>query len=561
MPSRTRLLFVITQFDTGGVQFQLWLRLTHLDPSRYDCRVAVLTGGESYLLDRVRGLGVPVDMLHIDTDRALWRRVRRVRQYIASVQPDVVDTLLMWDNVYGTAAAALAGVPCIVAELQNNRESVRRSYSPGFRALEAFALRFLCDHVVCCSQAVFDSYARVFPGFGRKASVIHDAIDITQPIPPRAQARQALGLPADAPIVGTIGRLVEQKDHDTLLRAASRLVALHPEALIVIAGYGPLHDRLVAQRERLCLSDRVRFLGEITNPYLFYAAVDVFAMTSRWEGFPVVLLEAMSAGLPVVSTRVGGIAEAITHGTSGLLAEAGDERTLAASMAALLDNQVMRSRIGAAARQEVARYGIHELIACWRHLYGQGGRPRQVAGTPAAVSVPGPVPPGLALPERATRILVWRLCPMGRLLTLVTDVRRRYPDAEIDCVCQSNAADSVCTAGMRPIPYGDGRFTARRLGPAALFNLRRRHYDLVLVPFNQPTREGYAAAEWCAAWAGRGPAYGMSAWSDQVEPVAALTPGSVIAHRWLGSPRLLRDAVLSALTLVRGAVARRAVTS
>ena len=266
MPSRTRLLFVITQFDTGGVQFQLWLRLTHLDPSRYDCRVAVLTGGESYLLDRVRGLGVPVDMLHIDTDRALWRRVRRVRQYIASVQPDVVDTLLMWDNVYGTAAAALAGVPCIVAELQNNRESVRRSYSPGFRALEAFALRFLCDHVVCCSQAVLDSYARVFPGFGRKASVIHDAIDITQPIPPRAQARQALGLPADAPIVGTIGRLVEQKDHDTLLRAASRLVALHPEALIVIAGYGPLYDRLVAQRERLGLSDRVRFLGEITNP-------------------------------------------------------------------------------------------------------------------------------------------------------------------------------------------------------------------------------------------------------------------------------------------------------
>jgi glycosyltransferase involved in cell wall biosynthesis len=557
---RIRVVFVITQFDTGGVQFQLWLRLKHLDLERYDCRVAVLTDGSSYLLDRVRSLGVPVDFLHIDAERALWRRVGTIRDYFARLRPDVVDTLLTWDSVYGTIAAALARVPLIVTELQNHRISVRRGYTLAFRALEAFALRLLSDQVVCCSQAVHRSYARAIPGLADKSSVIHDAIDIEQTFPYRADARRALGLPLDVPIVGTIGRFTEQKDHDTLLRAARRLVDRQPHSLVAIVGYGPLHERLLEQCDRLGLADHVRFLGEITDPYAFYAAVDVFVMTSRWEGFPVVILEAMTAGRPVVSTRVGGIAEAIEQGRSGFLSEPGDDEGLAAAMAQLVADETLRARLGAAARQDVERYSIQRLAGKWTRLYesswGQG------AGHAAA---PAELPEGAqtarpetaSLPSHASRILLWRLCPLPRLLQLASDLRQRFPDATIECVCQTSVAGRLEKAGVRPIPYGEGRFSPLRLGGRQLVQLRRRDYDLVLLPFNEPTRHGYATAEVCAIWAGRGVAFGVAAWSGHIELIDSLSWASFVRTRWLSSPRHATDLIQSGSVLVRSVLSAR----
>jgi glycosyltransferase involved in cell wall biosynthesis len=559
MPQRIRVVFVITQFDTGGVQFQLWLRLRHLDPARYDCRVAVLTHGSSYLLDRVQALGVPVDFLHIEHERALWRRVAAVRDYLASVRPHVVDTLLTWDNVYGAIAATLARVPMIVSELQNDRIAVRRGFSLGFRALEAFALRRLSDHVVCCSHAVHRSYLQAIAGLAGKSSVIHDAIDVTQAVPDRADARRRLGLPLDVPIVGTIGRFTEQKDHATLLRAARALVNQHPRSLVAIVGYGPLHDSLLEQCERLGLSSHVRFLGELTDPYPLYAAVDVFVMTSRWEGFPVVLLEAMAAGRPVVSTHVGGIAEAVEHGTSGFLTAPGDDGAMATALARLVADEGLRLRLGAAARAAVQPYAIERLALQWIRLYECSRElgARRVVLPPESYSGAGPVAEASPLlPVRASRILLFRLCPLDRLLQLASDLRRRYPDAAIECVCQTGVATRVEKAGIHPIPYGEGRFSPLRLGWRQLAVLRGR-YDLVLLPFNEPTRRGYAAAEVCAAWAGRGAAFGIAAWSEQTELVDTVSWGSIIRTRVLSSPQRISDLIQSARILVSTALLAR----
>ncbi len=559
MSARIRVVFVITQFDTGGVQFQLWLRLKHLDRERYDCRVAVLTHGSSYLLDRVHALGVPVDFLHIEHERVLWRRVATVRAYLASVRPHVVDTLLTWDNVYGAIAATLAGVPMIVSELQNDRVAVRRGYTLGFRALEAFALRRLADHVVCCSHAVHRSYAQAMSGFAGKSSVIHDAIEVMQPVPDQAEARRHFGLPLDVPIVGTIGRFTEQKDQATQLRAARAQVDQHPRSLVAIVGYGPLHDSLIEACERLGLSGDVRFLGEITDPYPFYAAVDVFVMTSRWEGFPVVLLEAMASGRPVVSTDVGGIAEADEHGTSGFLTAPGDDAAIASALARLVADEPLRARFGVAARAAVEPYSIHRSGLQWIRLYELSGKldARSPAAVPASYGRTAIVQDeSAALPAGASRILLFRLCPLERMLQLASDLRRRYPDAAIDCVCQTSVASRVEKAGIRPIAYGEGRFSPLRLGWRQLVNLRRR-YGLVLLPFNEPTRRGYAAAEACAAWAGRGAVFGVAAWSERTEVVDTVSWGSIVRSRWLSSPQHVSDLIQSARVLVSTALLAR----
>ncbi|OGA50716.1 MAG: hypothetical protein A3G25_11480 [Betaproteobacteria bacterium RIFCSPLOWO2_12_FULL_63_13] len=276
-----------------------------------------------------------------------------------------------------------------------------------------------------------------------------------------------------------------------------------------------------------------------------------------------VLLEAMAAGRPIVSTRVGGVAEAIDDGRNGFLCEAGDDRALAVAMSRLLGDEALRRRVGESARQDVSRYAIQHLVEDWNRVYALC--PSQVHRQAAAIvrsRAPGESAnlQGVEWPARAARILLWRLCPMDRFLYLVGDLRRRFPGVEIDGVCQAGMAGRLEAAGVRPISYGEGRFSARRLGVRRLLQLRRR-YDLVLVPFNQPTCDGYTSAGLCAVWAGRGRAVGLAAWTDSVSPVVALSWGTIVRERCLTSSQLVGDLLMSGLVLLRGALlARRALT-
>ena len=510
---RVRILFLITQFDTGGVQFQLYLRLRHLDPQRFDARVLVLTGGTSYLLDKVRALGVPVEILHLD-DCSLAGKVLRIRKAIAAVGPDIVDAMLGWDITYGNAAATLANVPFIVAEIQNERKAVTAETSLAFRILQGLALRCFCDTVVCCSYRAQDSYLRAMPWLASRTTVIHDAIDgAAHPQTTRDTDRAALGIAPGAVVVGTIGRLVDQKDHATLIRAAARVTSAQPETFFIIAGYGQLRDQLESQIAESGLTDRVRLLGEITDPQRFYALVDVFVLTSRWEGFPVVLLEAMAAGKPVVSTDVGGITEMIEHGKSGMLCPPGNDEGLAAALLRVVQNAGLRARYGAQGHERVVSlFAIQRLISEWHEIYRKGLEDRRgLAIVPDRDAVHDDEQPAINWPASAQRILVWRLCPFDDYASLIRALRARYPNAIIDGLCQASAVASVSPllTGGRAIPYGDGSFSLARLGTRTL-ELRNSGYDLALVPYNAAGRTGYRQAETAAAWISPGRAFGVT---------------------------------------------------
>jgi glycosyltransferase involved in cell wall biosynthesis len=510
---RIRILFLITQFDTGGVQFQLYLRLRHLDPRRFDARVIVLTGGTSYLLDKVKALGVPVDVLHLD-DCSLAGKVLRIRSAIAAIGPDIVDSMLGWDITYGNAAATLANVPFIVAEIQNERRAVIAETSRAFRLLQGLALRCFCDTVVCCSLRARDSYVGAMPWLASRTTVIHDAIDGATHRPTTRDAdRATLRITPHTLVIGTIGRLVDQKDHATLIRAAARVLSARPDTLVLIAGYGVLRDRLEKQIFEAGLQDRVRLLGEITDPQRFYAVVDIFVMTSRWEGFPVVLLEAMAAGKPVVSTEVGGISEMIEHGKSGLLCPTGEDERLAAALLRLIEDPGLRARYAAQGHERVVSlFAIQRLISDWQDIYFGG-----VDDTRSADVIPwsgsaAASDPGFTWPVGVHRILVWRLCPLQDYAALVRSLRARYPEAVIDSLCQTSAVDHVAPLHHegRAIPYGEGSFTLARLGAARLLELGSAGYDLAIVPYNAVGRGGYRPAETAAAWIAPRRAFGVT---------------------------------------------------
>jgi glycosyltransferase involved in cell wall biosynthesis len=179
----------------------------------------------------------------------------------------------------------------------------------------------------------------------------------------RVEARRALDIPPAAAVVTTVGRLTGIKQHTLFLDVFARVAARHPGAIAVVAGDGELRAHLEAHATALGVAGQVRWLGWRRDLATIYGATDVFLLTSRNEGTPVALIEAMASGVPGVSTDVGGVKDVIDSADAGVRAPFGDIAALAAGVDALLEDPARRRAMGARARASVlARFDIERLV-------------------------------------------------------------------------------------------------------------------------------------------------------------------------------------------------------
>jgi len=189
----------------------------------------------------------------------------------------------------------------------------------------------------------------------------------------RAQARRDLGLAESADVISTVGRLTAIKQHRLFLDTIARVAATRPDVVALIAGDGELRSDLEAYAAGLKIADRVRFLGWRRDLANIYAATDVFLLTSRNEGTPVALIEAMASGVPGVSTDVGGVKDVITSEDVGARVANGDPDALAAPIVRYLGDRELRRQSGLRARAAVLdRYGmdrlVNDILALYREL-------------------------------------------------------------------------------------------------------------------------------------------------------------------------------------------------
>ena len=219
------------------------------------------------------------------------------------------------------------------------------------------------------------------------------------------ELRSVLGIPPDAFVVGWLGRMTEIKRADVLLRA---FAAISDQSHLLLAGDGPLRPSLEGLARELGVGSRVHFAGFRDDVGAVYAACDVVALTSANEGTPVSVIEALAAGVPVVSTNVGGVADIVDDGRTGLLAPPGDVAAIASGLRRLADHPEERLRMGESARATVIeRYSVSRLVrdvdALYRELLGQAKAPqprrkRALPPTLAGASI--------ARAERRLRILL-----------------------------------------------------------------------------------------------------------------------------------------------------------
>ena len=214
-----------------------------------------------------------------------------------------------------------------------------------------------CDHVTAVGRFVKQALVDNEGIEASRVEVIHNGID-PESFPPvntqaRAQARRELGVGDDCPLVMQVARLHSVKDHATAVRAFAQVIKRLPDARLCLVGDGALREELEALVRELEVQDRVLFTGVRADVKRLLPAADLFMLSSLSEGISVTLLEAMSVGLAIVATRVGGNPEVVEHGVTGLLSDRRDDNALAQNILALLSDPEKRKACAQAGRRRL----------------------------------------------------------------------------------------------------------------------------------------------------------------------------------------------------------------
>ena len=276
-----------------------------------------------------------------------------------------------YSNVFGVFWGRLAGTAAIIT----SRRWDQREGSPGLRRLNRLAFRGSAA-VVANSERVQQALTREDGVPAPRTALIPNFVEAEAFERPDSRElglrRQAVGLPPDAPVVGIVANLRPVKDHGLFLRMAALVAASDARVHFAIIGEGDQRERLEGETARLGFAGRVHFLGLVPNRPNPFQLVDIATLTSRTEGFPNSILEAMAAGRPVVATAVGGVPDAVVEGVTGFMVPVGAEESFAAAVLRLLGDGALARRCGEAGQARAReRFSETRVLADIQALYAR----------------------------------------------------------------------------------------------------------------------------------------------------------------------------------------------
>jgi GalNAc-alpha-(1->4)-GalNAc-alpha-(1->3)-diNAcBac-PP-undecaprenol alpha-1,4-N-acetyl-D-galactosaminyltransferase len=361
-----RLALVMSSLSFGGAQRVAALLCNHW--ARRGDQVSLITfeakSADRYELDpAVRRIALSLtadapDLLHALTGN--FRRIRALRQAIRQLDPDAVLSFGDQTNVLSVLATRFVGIPCVIAERTDpTRHSIGKLWNALRRVVYPRA-----------SALVIQTHA-LLPWAGsvmlspRKTHVICNPVRDMQPFA-RVDRHGA------ERVVIAVGRLAQEKGFDVLLAAFAQVAASFPDWRLVVLGEGPEREALSGLAKSLGLASRASFPGWIAEPGEWLARADLFVMSSRYEGFPNALLEAMACGVPVISTDCLGAREIVTHDFDGVLVPVGSVAALAAAMAHLMGDSTARQRLAEAALAVSRRFSLDRVAGEWADILTAG---------------------------------------------------------------------------------------------------------------------------------------------------------------------------------------------
>lgn len=326
----------------------------YLDKNEFD--VTIATEPQGYLVDEAKKNGISILPITISNSFSI-KTLMEMRRQLRQTDFDILHTHGGTAGFWGRAAATLNRSPRVRVHTYHGLHYLSEANEGRrtFQLADRFALPFT-SKVICVCKSDFQKGMAAKIVTETKGVVIHNGIELEKfsHQAKREDLRKEFGIGKDDIVFGTVGRLHKQKAQDILLRGFKKVADRHPQVQLWIVGEGELRDTLERLAQELGIAGKVIFLGGRTDIPELLSAMDIFVLSSLWEGQPIVLLEAMASAKPVVATNVDGIPEIVENGKTGLLVEPGEVDALAFAMEQLFVHPQVREDFAGRGRDRIS---------------------------------------------------------------------------------------------------------------------------------------------------------------------------------------------------------------
>ena len=380
MPNKAKVLHIITRLDKGGSAENTFLTVKGLDKEKYD--VTLMSGPvedasqerrtqvEEYGIRYIH-LPVLVRNIHMVYDLIALFKIYR---FLAKEKFDVVHTHTSKAGLLGRFAAKLAGTPLVVHTPHGHifYGYFRRLKTKMFIRLEKIASRMTNKIVALTDREKSDYITHKIVREG-KCIVIHSGIELDRyrelTIEEKNKLKKEIGIPEDAMVVGTAGRLISVKGPEFMIKASQHISLESPETYLVFAGDGPLKEDLQTLAKETGTDKNIIFLGWRDDVPRILSVFDIFLLPSLNEGMGRVLAEAMALGKPIVASNVGGIPDLVIHGKNGYLVPPQNPEELAKYTQLLLEDKDKREKMGRAGKEMASGFTHEAMVQKIARLY------------------------------------------------------------------------------------------------------------------------------------------------------------------------------------------------
>ncbi len=363
-----KILYVSTSTTVGGAEKTLYTLATLINPSVCDVTGVVSLKPKGHYARQLEALSKRVYSLKIK-DTAGLQDLQKLALVIHETKPDIVHAI-MYQGIQLARAVKRLGYADF--KLVTSPRVHYRTRTPFSLFIDGL-LKKADDLLISESEASRSYLVDKLSYDKKKTLVIRNGVDIAGwsiSKTDRKERREMIGVTNEDFLVGSVGRLDEQKGHIHLIDAIAALLPNHPQIKSVILGEGPLHAELQTRIDSLGIGPTMGLLGEQDEITAWLSAFDAFVLPSLWEGIPNALLEAMALGLPVIATDVDGIPEALVHGLSGLVIKPGDPKAIATALQDLIEDKALSANLGNEAKKVVSEnFTLAPMIERYEKAY------------------------------------------------------------------------------------------------------------------------------------------------------------------------------------------------
>lgn len=367
------ILHLKDTLEVGGVSAVLHTLISTAQVTHATATHTVATFAPGPFADKLHNLNVPVH--HLEK-----KSYRHVATLVKKINPTVIHAVGFTMLRYARLLHRLTGIP-VVCGIHGDLNKIGR-LQKHVQGLLMKVMGSWCSGYICVSEEVRRIVLSKLPRSysPEKVHVIENGIPFSTVQNADAITRAAVGLPKNIPVIGSVGRLAREKSYDLLLHSVAPLCA-EQKAVVCLVGDGPERGRLFRLAHDLSIANEVFFMGQQTPAAHWYSLFDCFVLSSQTEGLSISLLEAMAAGIPVVSTHQEGITHpVITHHTDGLLVPLNDAETMQKTIEHLLSDDALQTRLKKEALNRVQKFSAHPMTQKYMAVF-KSVDPRQARVT------------------------------------------------------------------------------------------------------------------------------------------------------------------------------------